>query len=384
MSSFNYINFIDYLKTQLDETNNAEINGFEVLFDYLKDYPPEYLEDDDSDFFREEIDRLAQDQIDELVYTLKDSENDWLEIKGEKWRIKDNESNQGETKTKLYSKLTAKEAALLDKKSGDVDSEERTALVNLYNNKVNSLGSVEEKYHVAKLIVDKFIYTEDGKKEYHQFLITAGETGSEKKDKDSYKYYEHLAKFYRQKYEHELSAQWYKDAANTANICNEKEETILKLTRNERLQFEQAGREEEAAEAYIRENDLIAKVDGRRRTRFIYSSLKHVSDYFQNPKKVACVAILFILVSSFIFSISGITPSGGTVQSWRAGKFFSVETITEFGDALYFSVVTFTTLGYGDYTPSNIISRIVTIFLSIGGLLLASLFLVTLVKRYGR
>ena len=288
MSSFNYIKFIKYLKTQLDETNNAEINGFEVLFDYLKDYPPEYLEDDDSDFFREEIDRLAQDQIDELVYTLKDRENDWLEIKGEKWRIKDNESNQGEIKTKLYSKLTAKEAALLDKKSGDVDSEERTALVNLYNNKVNSLGSVEEKYHVAKLIVDKFIYTEDGKKEYHQFLITAGETGSEKKDKDSYKYYEHLAKFYRQKYEHELSAKWYKDAANTANICNEKEEIILKLTRNERLQFEQAGREEEAAEAYIRENDLIAKVDGRRRTRVIYSSLKCVSDYFQNPKKVAC------------------------------------------------------------------------------------------------
>ena len=99
---------------------------------------------------------------------------------------------------------------------------------------------------------------------------------------------------------------------------------------------------------------------------------------------LACVAILFILVSSFIFSISGITPSGGTEQSWRAGKFFSVETIEEFGDALYFSVVTFTTLGYGDYTPSNIISRIVTIFLSIGGLLLASLFLVTLVKRYGR
>ncbi len=382
---FDYNKFSDYLREQLETTDNGEVNGFEVLYDYYLDNPPDYLENDDSDFFREEIDGLTQDNIDEVQSVIHEKEASWLEVKGEKWKLKSHsEPTSIPEKSVLYGRLTPEEEALLNRTSIDVNVEERKRLINLYNSKVTSLGTEEEKYKTARLIVDNLVFTDGDHEEYEMFLSTAGEYGNKNKVKGSFIYFEYLAKYYRKNYEHDKSADWFNKASLVAINCNEEKNKILEITRNERLQFEQSGAEEKASAAYIRENNLIAQIDGRKRTRFIYFILRHVSDYFQNPKKVAIWALWIIILSSFIFAISGITPSGGSEQSWRTGEFFTLASLWEFGDALYFSLVTFTTLGYGDYAPSNLVSRGVANIVSMGGLIIASLFLVTLVKRYGR
>ena len=55
-----------------------------------------------------------------------------------------------------------------------------------------------------------------------------------------------------------------------------------------------------------------------------------------------------------------------------------------FWQAIYFSVVTFTTLGFGDFHPTTELARIYAGIEAFAGALFIALFAVTLVKRYGR
>jgi hypothetical protein len=52
-----------------------------------------------------------------------------------------------------------------------------------------------------------------------------------------------------------------------------------------------------------------------------------------------------------------------------------------FSEALYFSCITFTTIGYGDLTPSGI-TRFFAASEGLLGIVVASSFIVSLVKRY--
>ena len=381
-NSFDYNSFIDYLKQQLEETGNAELNGFDVLYDFYMDYPPDSLVNDDSDFFREELDRLTQESIDEIQNSLRSKQLTWLVIDNEKWKLNKIPSRPTVVKSQLYEELTPKEEALLGYASTDINSAQRKALVNLYNQKVNTLGSEQEKYQTAKLIVDEYINSELAEDKYNNFLITAGELGEKNKNLGCYKYFEYLAKLNRNKYEHENSACFFNKAILAAETCDESNEIILDLTRNMRRQYELCANEEKASETYIKENDLKSLVSGVRRTKVVYFILKHISDYCQNPKKVAYCALGVIVFATFIFSFSGITPSGE-----KLSQSLFVDTTEWYKivwDALYFSVVTFTTLGYGDFSPGNVFSRIMAEVLALSGLFLSSLFLVTLVRKYGR
>lgn len=54
------------------------------------------------------------------------------------------------------------------------------------------------------------------------------------------------------------------------------------------------------------------------------------------------------------------------------------------GNALYSSVVTFTTLGFGDLTPSGPVGKFISSFEALAGAFLMAAFLVTLARRWGR
>ncbi|CCK76821.1 hypothetical protein OLEAN_C26450 [Oleispira antarctica RB-8] len=377
-----YSNFIQYLKTQLEESSREEVNGVEVFFDYYLDYPPDGLDEGDSDFFREEIDRLVQAQIFYLNNMLSENESTWLTIDDDKWKLNPSAvEKKSDDQSELFKRLAVEEKALFELSMLEVDESLRKKLVGFYNQKVKKYGGDKEKLLIIKLIVDSYQYAVSDNCNYVDYMSAAGEIGGQLEEKGCYKYYEQAGKYYRNKYEHEESAKQFGLAIDAAKTCKEDNDVILCLTKNMRIQYELCGDEDGAATAFVHENDLKALVDGRIRIKIVLSILRVLSDYCQNPKKVAFWAFILILLSALLYGFSGITPSGSCAQTFfTSGKnLFRV-----FFDSIYFSIVTFTTLGYGDFSPSNDFSRFVANIEALGGLFFTSLFLVSIVRKYGR
>ncbi|MEG0239970.1 potassium channel family protein [Anaerorhabdus sp.] len=60
----------------------------------------------------------------------------------------------------------------------------------------------------------------------------------------------------------------------------------------------------------------------------------------------------------------------------------SEPTITNYGDAMWFSFVSFTTVGYGEYLATTLITRIITAFLIIYGVIVVALIPGVLVSYF--
>jgi hypothetical protein len=377
-----YRNFIKFVREQLRESERRQVNGFEVLVDYYIDFPPEGLDESDSDYFREEVDRLVQDQITEVESTLIQKETDWLLIEGGKWRLlATGEKIPDIEQTILERNLEPFEHGLLNVSVLEIDDDKREQLERLYKGKVEKHGSTQEKYNVISLIAKSYTISRGGNADHVGYLVTAGRIGRELEEESSYEYFESAAKHYRSIYEYEQAAENYKEAVDAAERCNVNNGIVLSLIKNMRIQYELCSDEDNASDAFIRENQLKAKEEDKRHIKIILFTLGFLSDYCQNPKKVALWALVLIFLSACIYAFSGITPSGGGEQTIFAAEKNFCRVLM---DSVYFSVVTFTTLGYGDYAPSNYLSRLMANIEALGGLFFTSLFLVTLVRKYGR
>lgn len=55
--------------------------------------------------------------------------------------------------------------------------------------------------------------------------------------------------------------------------------------------------------------------------------------------------------------------------------------ITQYGDAVWWAVVTIATVGYGDYYPVTVVGRIIAIFMMISGVGIFALMVATFAKR---
>lgn len=100
--------------------------------------------------------------------------------------------------------------------------------------------------------------------------------------------------------------------------------------------------------------------------------------YGERPVRVL-VASLMIITACGLFYSSDISSLSG-----RSGAFESVD--MSFPDGLYFSVTTFTTLGFGDIFPTqaHTITRVVAMFEAVSGACMTALFVVCLSKRFSR
>jgi tetratricopeptide (TPR) repeat protein len=91
----------------------------------------------------------------------------------------------------------------------------------------------------------------------------------------------------------------------------------------------------------------------------------------ERPARTLFSGIAIILISAALYSIFGGIIEGSMVST------------TSLVEALYFSVVTFTTLGYGDITPVGL-SRLVAMIEAFSGMFFMPLFLVGLSRKYLR
>ncbi|OQA91207.1 MAG: Ion channel [Elusimicrobia bacterium ADurb.Bin231] len=91
--------------------------------------------------------------------------------------------------------------------------------------------------------------------------------------------------------------------------------------------------------------------------------------YGERPFRAFCSSLFVIFLSSLTYYYSG--------QLKCNGQFFKPSVF----DSIYLSVVTFTTLGYGDIVPTGF-CRVASMVEALSGLFLAPLFLVALVRKY--
>ena len=106
----------------------------------------------------------------------------------------------------------------------------------------------------------------------------------------------------------------------------------------------------------------------KRVLRYIF--YERLCGYSERPLRVLISSLVLIFGSTLFYLIFG---------NIYKGK----EQIGDFGSLLYFSTVTFTTLGYGDYHPESWI-RYIASFEALSGAFMISLFIVVLTRKFLR
>lgn len=115
--------------------------------------------------------------------------------------------------------------------------------------------------------------------------------------------------------------------------------------------------------------------------RFISKIVEFSCGYGERPLRIITLSVLVILFFSFIFLFTGLSYGDEMVIFSFSNGFY--ENLMHFFNSLYFSVVTFTTLGYGDILPIGISKLFAGIEALLGGFMLA-LFVVVFVKKMTR
>lgn len=148
-------------------------------------------------------------------------------------------------------------------------------------------------------------------------------------------------------------------------------EVYLRLKNN----FHSIGRYEDESWAFKKEKDMERKSNCHFKTlhKWLWSCfLNVIFGYGERPARVIMSAILIITLFAFLFMTSGISNVG--IEHITSNNFF---------DCMYFSTITFTTLGYGDFRPLEGLGRILAGSEAFLGAIMMALFVYTFARRTG-
>jgi uncharacterized protein YjbI with pentapeptide repeats len=113
----------------------------------------------------------------------------------------------------------------------------------------------------------------------------------------------------------------------------------------------------------------------------------HLHRHGESLRQLLKISALFIIGCGLLYPfIGGInsTNSGGPYRITSLNEFVGLEAWVDIANGLYFSAITFTTIGYGDFYPAGTGSRILVALESLGGALLIALFVFVIGRRVAR
>ncbi|WP_375752820.1 ion channel [Vibrio sp. HN007] len=159
-------------------------------------------------------------------------------------------------------------------------------------------------------------------------------------------------------------------------LCQEAEE----VCRNIRKQCERQGLFETAGYFFKKEMTYRRYQMPRMSfKRWFSKSVDIFCGYGESPLRVVIFSILFILICALAYFALG-TAAQNPIYPGATGV---IAMILEMLNAIYFSVVTFTTLGYGDISPIGL-ARFIAAFEAFIGSFTMALFVVVFVKKMTR
>ena len=121
-------------------------------------------------------------------------------------------------------------------------------------------------------------------------------------------------------------------------------------------------------------------------TRGVWCLSYYTCQHAENPGRLLGIMALLIFAFAFIHGACGIEDSSG---NYVVGPGLELvwppwAGLSRFGKALYFSVITFTSLGYGDVRPANGASQFVTCVKVALGVILIALFVGCIIRKVSR
>jgi len=173
--------------------------------------------------------------------------------------------------------------------------------------------------------------------------------------------------------------------ADKARKEGKKEEALNKyleaeeIYRNLKTNFKERGLSKEGGRFFYKEMTMKRRqLPVLSMERFWSKMVDVTCGYGEKPFRIITFSIFFMFCHAIIYFLTGITHSSGIVR-------FSIhnglkENIICFLNTCYYSVVTFTTLGYGDYAPIGI-SKLFAIIEAYSGAFLMALFVITVYKN---
>ncbi len=115
--------------------------------------------------------------------------------------------------------------------------------------------------------------------------------------------------------------------------------------------------------------------------RIVSKGIDLFCGYGEEPMRIVGFSILLIFICAILYSVTGLNYHGDFYILDINASFKN--NINWFFSCLYYSVVTFTTLGYGDFTPIGV-SRAIAAFEAFTGSFTIALFVVVFVKKMTR
>lgn len=176
----------------------------------------------------------------------------------------------------------------------------------------------------------------------------------------------------------EQQARQAKSKSNRIDLYEQAEE----IYRNLRQTAEHQGLFDIAGHFFQKEMVMRRRQFPRYSSRRIFSKLVELfCGYGESPARVILFSVSLILLFATLYFFAGLSFSGESLafdlnSSW-------LENLKVYFSALYFSVVTFTTLGYGDLAPVGIARALAALEAFMGSFTLA-LFVVVFVKKMTR
>lgn len=157
----------------------------------------------------------------------------------------------------------------------------------------------------------------------------------------------------------------------------EAEEIYRAIKRN----LKNSGMAFEAGEYFFKEMEVSRKqMPFYSFSRFWSKVMSLSTGYGEKPYRIISFSLEFIVLCAMIFSFIGIHHASGHFFQFSSSASFA-ENLAVLYDALYFSVVTFTTLGYGDFTPVGA-GKMLAMLEAFSGAFCISLFSISTYKRY--
>ena len=173
----------------------------------------------------------------------------------------------------------------------------------------------------------------------------------------------------------ELDAEKSMDFSTSKSKYKEAEE----IYRSIRLTMQDQSLGDESSTIFIREMHCKRKQHPKFSFFRIMSKISHVSTgYGESIKRIVCSIFSVIFISALLFGIEGVSYEDRTL-GFFVNDLQNYGIWSTLGNLFYFSVITFTTVGFGEITPIGPIGKFLTIF---EGLISGILLTVLIVSIY--